>query len=283
VIDLHTHTNESDGTCTPLELIDRALAMGLEALAISDHDTFAGYDQALGPAREYGLDLVCAIELSARLDSDGVKRRTVHLLGYFLHQPPSIEFRTWLQELQAARRERNFRLIAKLQSLGVEIELSEVERLGRTLTGRPHFARVLIQKGYAADWEEAFRKYLDDSAPGFVERESPDVANGIQRISAAGGLPVLAHPVRLGIRSHASEESLIGKLRDAGLKGIEVYHSDHTDSDQARYREIAKRFSLALTGGSDFHGDVKPGIALGTGVSGALHIPRSVLDELRKV
>jgi 3',5'-nucleoside bisphosphate phosphatase len=282
VIDLHTHTNESDGTCTPLELIDRALAMGLEALAISDHDTFAGYDQALGPAREYGLDLVCAIELSARLDSDGTKRRTVHLLGYFLHQPPSIEFRSWLQELQAARRERNVRLIAKLQSLGVEIELSEVERLGRTLTGRPHFARVLIQKGYAADWEEVFRKYLDDSAPGFVERESPDVANGIQRISAAGGLPVLAHPVRLGIRNHASEESLIGKLRDAGLRGIEVYHSDHSDSDQARYREIAKRFSLALTGGSDFHGDVKPGVALGTGVSGALRIPRSVLDELRK-
>jgi predicted metal-dependent phosphoesterase TrpH len=283
VIDLHTHTNESDGTCTPLELVDRALAMGLEALAISDHDTFAGYDQAVGPARAYGLDLVCGIELSARGDGDGLRRRTVHLLGYFLHQPPSPEFRTWLEELQGARRERNLRLTAKLQSLGVKIELGEVERMGRTLTGRPHFARLLVQKGYAANFEEAFRGYLGESAPGFVEREAPDVPTGIQRIISGGGLPVLAHPVRLGIRNPASEESFIGKLCDVGLRGIEVYHSDHSHSDQERYREIAKKFALAVTGGSDFHGDVKPGVALGTGVSGGLSIPRSILDELRKV
>jgi len=283
VIDLHTHTNESDGTCTPLELVDRALAMGLEALAISDHDTFAGYDQAAGPAREYGLDLVCGIELSTRLDGNGLKRGTVHLLGYFLHQPPALEFREWLGELQAARRERNVRLVAKLQSLGVEIELAEVERIGRTLTGRPHFARVLIQKGYAASYEDAFRRYLDESAPGFVEREAPDVPAGIQRIIAGGGLPVLAHPVRLGIRNPATEESLVGKLRDAGLRGIEVYHSDHSVSDQSRYKEIARKFALAVTGGSDFHGDVKPGVALGTGIKNGLNIPKSILDELRKV
>ena len=283
MIDLHTHTNESDGTCTPLELVDRALAIGLEALAISDHDTFAGYDQAVEPAKAYGLDLVCAIELSARLDGNGTRRHTVHLLGYFLHQPPSIEFRTWLGELQAARRERNVRLIEKLQSLGIDITLAEVERLGRTLTGRPHFARVLIEKGYAASWEDAFRRYLGESAPGFVEREAPDMSAGIQRILKAGGLPVLAHPVRLGIRNPASEEALIGKLCDAGLRGIEVYHSDQNHSDQARYQEIARKFALAVTGGSDFHGDVKPGVALGTGVNDSLDIRKSVLDELRKV
>ena len=282
MIDLHTHTNESDGTCTPLELIDRALAIGLEALAISDHDTFAGYDQAAGPARAYGLDLVCAIELSARLHDDVTERRTVHLLGYFLHQPPSTQFRTWLKELHAKRRERNLRLIAKLQSLGVDIELGEVERLGRTLTGRPHFARVLIQKGYAASFEEAFHRYLGEAAPGYVEREGPDVEAGIQRIASAGGLPVLAHPVRLGVRNPAAEEALISKLRDVGLRGIEVYHPDHSDSNQVRYREMAGRLGLTVTGGSDFHGDVKPGVALGTGVTGSLNIPRSVLDELRR-
>lgn len=282
MIDLHTHTNESDGTCTPLELVDRALAMGLEALAISDHDTFAGYDRAVEPARAYGLDLVCAIELSARLNEDGARRRTIHLLGYFLHQPPALEFRTWLGEMQAARRDRNVRLIAKLQSLGVDIELKEVEGLGRTLTGRPHFARVLIRKGYAAGYEEAFRRYLGESAPGYVERETPDVATGIQRIALAGGLPVLAHPVRLGISDCVAEEALIGKLRDAGLGGIEVYHSDHSESHQVRYREIARKFGLSVSGGSDFHGDVKPGIALGTGVSGSLNIPKTVLDNLRK-
>ena len=282
MIDLHTHTDESDGTCTPLELVDRALAIGLEALAISDHDTFAGYDQAAAPALSYGLDLVCAIELTARLDGNGLKRGTLHLLGYFLHQPPTAEFRTWLGELQAARRERNVRLIAKLQSLGVAIELAEVERIGRTLTGRPHFARLLIQKGYASNWEDAFRRYLDESAPGFVEREAPDVLMGIERILSGGGLPVLAHPVRLAIRNPATEESLIGKLRDAGLRGIEVYHSDQSATDQARYLGIAGKLGLAVTGGSDFHGDMKPGVALGTGVSGGLNIPRSLLEELRK-
>jgi predicted metal-dependent phosphoesterase TrpH len=283
LIDLHSHTNESDGSCTPAQLVEEAVRAGVTTLGVTDHDTFAGYDQAAAPARAYGLDLVCGIELSARLDGDGLRRGTVHLLGYFLHQPPAVEFREWLGELQAARRERNVRLIAKLQSLGLEIELAEVERIGRTLTGRPHFARVLIQKGYAANWEEAFRKYLGESSPGFVEREAPDVPTGIQQIISGGGLPVLAHPVRLGIRNPATEESLIGKLRDAGLRGIEVYHSDHSDSDRARYWEIAGKFALAVTGGSDFHGDVKPGVALGTGVSGSLNIPKSILDDLRRV
>jgi predicted metal-dependent phosphoesterase TrpH len=282
VIDLHTHTTESDGTFTPLELIDRAQKLGLEALAISDHDTFAGYDQAAVYRGATGLDLICAIELSSVWSGFGAHRRTVHLLGYFLHQPPSPDFRDWLQELQAARRDRNVRLVAKLKSLGVDIELREVEVMGRTLTGRPHFARVLIQKGYAADYEEAFRKYLDESAPGFVEREAPDVPVGIQRIILGGGLAVLAHPVRLGIRDRAREESLIGKLRDAGLQGIEVYHSDQSHSDQARYLELAAKFGLVVTGGSDFHGDVKPRIQLGTGVSGSLNIPKSVLERMMR-
>jgi predicted metal-dependent phosphoesterase TrpH len=142
---------------------------------------------------------------------------------------------------------------------------------------------VLIQKGYAANFEEAFRGYLGESAPGFVERDAPGVATGIQRIISAGGLAVLAHPVRLGIRNRASEDALLGQLRDAGLQGIEVYHSDHSDSDQIRYRELAERFALAETGGSDFHGDVKPEVALGSGLRGRLNIPKSVLDELRKV
>jgi len=133
VIDLHTHTNESDGSYTPAELIGHAVALKLDALAISDHDTFAGYDLAVQPAADAGLDLVCAIELGAR--TIGSPRRTVHLLGYFLHKPPSAQFRAWLDELLRNRRERNLQLIDKLQSMGVEITLQEVERVGRTLTG----------------------------------------------------------------------------------------------------------------------------------------------------
>ena len=156
VIDLHSHTNESDGTFTPQELIDCAVATGLEALAITDHDTFAGFDQAKPIAEAAGLDLVCGIELSTR--SPGGRSRAVHLLGYFLHRPPAAEFRAWLGEVLQDRRDRNIRLVKSLQSQGIDIELSEVEKMGRTLTGRPHFARLLIRKGYVATPEEAFRR-----------------------------------------------------------------------------------------------------------------------------
>lgn len=279
MIDLHTHTNESDGSCTPLELVDRALAIGLQALGISDHDTFAGYDQAAEPARAYGLDLVCGIELSAQMGID--RRRSVHVLAYFLDQPPSAKFRGWVNGLLASRRERNVRLVAKLQGMGVPIELSEVERIGRTLTGRPHFARVLIQKGFARDYDDAFRRYFGEEGPAFVQRHGPAIHEAAEQVAAAGGIAVLAHPVRLGIRDIAAEESLIQELRDAGLKGIEVYHSDHGPAEIQRYAAIAKKYDLAVSGGSDFHGDAKPDIALGTGRNGNLDIPKSVLEDLR--
>jgi predicted metal-dependent phosphoesterase TrpH len=279
VIDLHSHTNESDGTFTPEELVDLAMERGIEALAISDHDTFAGFDQALPVARSRGLDLVCGIELSTRVP--GSKVRTVHLLGYFLHQPPSAEFREWLGELIAGRRDRNQRLIASLHQQGIDIELGEVEKLGRTLTGRPHFARLLIQKGYVRSFDEAFRRYLGELAPSYVERYAPYVKAAIQRVVDAGGLPVLAHPIRLGFRDTEAEEKFIAELRDAGLRGIEVFHSDQGPREVERYAGIARKYNLAVSGGSDFHGEVKPQISLGTGYDGNLNIPKSVLEGLR--
>lgn len=281
MIDLHSHTNESDGTFTPLELVDLATESGLEALAISDHDTFAGFDQASPVARSRGLDLVCGIELSTRVP--GSKVRTVHLLGYFLHDPPSADFREWLDELIAGRRDRNLRLIASLHKQGIDIDLREVEKLGRTLTGRPHFARLLIQKGYVSSFDEAFRRYLGELAPSYVERYAPYVVVAIQRLIDAGGLPVLAHPIRLGFRDPVAEEKFIGELRDGGLGGIEVFHSDHGPRDSERYAAIARKYNLAVSGGSDFHGEVKPQISLGTGYHGNLNIPKSVLDGLRAV
>jgi 3',5'-nucleoside bisphosphate phosphatase len=278
VIDLHSHTNESDGTFTPLELVELAVKSGVEALAISDHDTFAGYDQALPEAQARGLDLICGIELSTR---DPGKARAVHMLAYFLRQPPPAEFRAWLSELIEGRRDRNRRLIASLREKGVEIELAEVERLGRTLTGRPHFARILMDKGYAANYDDAFRRYLGETAPTFVERYAPDVPVAIQRVLDAGGLPVLAHPIRLGMRDLDTEEKFIRELADAGLRGIEVFHSDHRPPDMQRYAGIARKYKLLVTGGSDFHGDIKPQISLGTGYHGNLNIPMTVLKDLR--
>jgi len=281
VIDLHSHTNESDGTFTPGELVQLATELRLEALAISDHDTFAGFDQALPEAQSRGLDLVCGVELSTRVP--GSKVRTVHLLAYFLHQPPPTDFRAWLDELISGRRDRNRRLIASLREQGIDIDLPEVEKLGRTLTGRPHFARILIQKGYVSSYEEAFRRYLGETAPTYVERFAPFVVAAIQRVIDSGGLPVLAHPVRLGFRDLEAEEKFIGELRDAGLVGIEVFHSDHRPADVERYSGLARKYNLAASGGSDFHGDVKPQIELGTGYHGNLNIPKSVLDHLRGI
>ena len=283
MIDLHTHTTESDGSFTPRELIDAALHANLEALAISDHDTFAGYEQALPLAQARGLDLVCGIELATRMTLNGGAIRSVHLLGYFLREPPSAEFRGWLGGILSARRARNQQLVESLRQFGVDIQLSEVEALGRRLTGRPHFARVLVNKGYAADIQEAFRRYLDESAPAFVERDMPHLALAIQKMTAAGAVPVVAHPIRLGVRDPEREDRVIAEMRDMGLRGIEAYHSDHRAPDIERYLALAKKYGLAVSGGSDFHGAVKPNVALGTGINGNLNVPRVVLDKLRQV
>lgn len=282
MIDLHTHTNESDGSYSPEELIRGALDADLEALAISDHDTFSGYDRVATLAHAHGLDLVCGIELSTRMAVGPSTNKNVHLLGYFLREPPSFDFREWLREIQSARRLRNQQLVDRLRGREVDITLSEVEALGRSLTGRPHFARLLVQKGYAEDTDQAFRKYLAESAPTFVERDSPHLAFAIQQIVAGGGTPVVAHPIRLGVRDFDQEESLIAEMRDMGMLGIEAYHSDHNAHDTSRYLALAEKYGMSVSGGSDFHGSAKPRISLGTGYNGNLNIPREVLDRLRE-
>jgi predicted metal-dependent phosphoesterase TrpH len=281
LIDLHTHTNESDGTYTPAELIQAAVDLRLEALGITDHDTFAGYDIAEPLARAAGLDLVCGIELSAKFQlRQGVK--SVHILAYFLAAPPPAEFRGWLAELQAGRRERNDRLIARLQGMGVDITLAEVVALGRSLAGRPHFAKILVRKGYAQSTDQAFRDFIGEDAPGFVERDAPFVAATIARIAGAGGLAVGAHPIRLGIRDHAEEEAAIAEMHDSGLHGIEVYHSDQTPADSARYLGYAEKYGMAISGGSDFHGGAKPHVSLGSGIRGNVNVSKQILDNLRR-
>ena len=274
MIDLHTHTNESDGTYTPAQLIDEAVSSRLEALGITDHDTLAGYDAALPVAQAAGLDLVCGIELSTKL-----RGRSVHLLGYFLNRPPSPVFRDWLREIQVSRRDRNARLAAKLRSMGMDVTLEEVESRGKSLAGRPHFAQVMVEKGYVKDTREAFDDYLDESAKAYVDRKEPTFAEGVQRILDGGGVPSLPHPIRVP-KNGERFEPLMREMLDAGLQAIEVYHSDHSPDDQRFFQEQAERHNLAITGGSDFHGALKSHIKLGTG-AGNLCVPREVLDRLR--
>jgi len=255
------------------------VAAQLEALAVTDHDTLAGYDQAEPLARAAGLDLVCGIEISTRFHG-----RSVHLLGYFVNRPPALAFREWLRDLHDSRRDRNLRLIARLRSLGVDITIEEVEAKGRSMTGRPHFARVLVEKGYVTTLDQAFEDYLDESAKGYVQRREVPMREGIERVLNGGGIPALAHPIRVGRRAGANGDELdqwVGEMRDMGLRALEVFHSDHRPQDVERYLDLARRLDLAVTGGSDFHGANKPRIELGRGYEGNLSIPRSVLDNLR--
>jgi predicted metal-dependent phosphoesterase TrpH len=276
LIDLHTHTYESDGSLSPRELIDAAMEIGLQAMAITDHDTFAGFDAALPYARERGLDLVCGIELSCKLDG-----HTTHLLGYFVHGDPGPQFRGWLDQLLTARRDRNRRLAERLQSVGLDIRLEEVERLGRTLTGRPHFARVLVEKGYVKTRDEAFKKYIGEHGKAFVEREGPTVEQGIEKIADARGLSSLAHPVRVEQRDPGIAD-IIGRLAAAGMAGLEVWHTDHNPKATEQFLAIAEKNGLTPTGGSDFHGEAKPNVRLGSGANGRLRIPVSVLEAMRQ-
>jgi predicted metal-dependent phosphoesterase TrpH len=260
----------------PAQLVDEALRTGVRILGITDHDTFSGYDQALPLARQAGLELVCGIELSTKLHG-----HSVHLLGYFLnpfHNPDGLGvFRRWIGDLQASRRDRNVRLIARLQELGLEITLEEVQARGGEMTGRPHFAQVLIEKGYVSSLQQAFDEYLDESAKGYVTRREPQFAEAVKHIRDAGGIASLAHPVR--IREDVA--AILPELRAAGLNAIEVYHSDHSPSQSALYLKLAEQHGLLVTGGSDFHGAVKPEIRLGTGRGGNLKVPDDLVDRLR--
>ncbi|SPF36589.1 PHP C-terminal domain protein [Candidatus Sulfopaludibacter sp. SbA4] len=271
MIDLHSHTNESDGTCSPAQLIREAVRAGVETLGITDHDTFGGYDQALTVASAAGVELVCGIELSTKLHG-----HSVHLLGYFLDGGCLAEFREWVLEMQASRRERNVRLAARLRELGFDIALEEAEALGRGMTGRPHFARLMVQKGYVANLRQAFDDYLDESARGYVYRREPQFAEGVAKIRQAGGIASLAHPVRV----NGNVPGLMPELCGAGLNAIEAYHSDHGERETELYLELAEQYGLLVTGGSDFHGEVKPGVKLGTGC-GNLRIPCDLLERLR--
>jgi predicted metal-dependent phosphoesterase TrpH len=285
MIDLHTHTDRSDGSTPPGDLLRQAAAEGLQALAIADHDTLAGYDAASPVAADCGVELVCAVELSTRPNETrqpGKRERSIHVLGYWLSSEPTVDFRRYLETQQASRRKRNVDLVAKLQQLGVSITLEDAEVYGRNQVGRPHFARVLLEKGYVTNMQQAFDVYLADEAQAGVDRDEPTLDEGIRRIKESGGIASLAHPIRLPQRG-ADLERLVESLLEAGLEGIEVFHSEHSPADCAEFAAISRRFGLIPTGGTDYHGDNKPGIRLGSGIDGNVRLPYRFLEEMREM
>jgi predicted metal-dependent phosphoesterase TrpH len=257
-IDLHSHTLHSDGTLTPSELVALAGKCGLRALALTDHDTTGGLDEALRESARAGLEVVPGIEVSVQYDPG-----TMHILGYFIDYR-SEKLQERLKGFQDARRNRNPQIIKKLNELGVDVTLEEViQESGGDQVGRPHFARVLIRKKYARDIPEAFAKYLAKGAPAYVDKRHLPPEDGIRMIADAGGIAVLAHPKQLRAKSEAELDAVLDRLVGAGLKGIEAYSSSQDEKESRGYREAGERRGLFITGGSDFHGGNKAQVELG--------------------
>jgi predicted metal-dependent phosphoesterase TrpH len=277
VIDLHCHTDFSDGSLDPLELVDHALRVGIETLAITDHDSLEGYDLARQYAEARGLRLVCGVELSTHCRWSS---RSAHLLGYF-QSDPGASFRAWLEVLREGRRRRNAALLHKLRDLGIALSMEELQAIAHRQLGRPHFARLLVEKGYAVSLREAFAVYLGETGLAWVDREEPLLEEAIARVSAAGGVASLAHPVRIGTDPVLLED-VVRSLKASGLEAIECFHPEHSAADTETLSAIAARHGLAITGGSDFHGSYKPEVHLGTG-KGDLAIPAACLENLRRL
>lgn len=258
-IDLHTHTTASDGSLTPHELVDRALSSGLCAIAITDHDTVDGVSPACARAKDTALTVIPGIELGAEHPGE------LHILGLGIDVGDAALL-TILSALREGRRERNRRMADKLISLGIPVSWPEI-CAGRheSAIGRAHFARALVQKGVVQDIAQAFDKYIGEGRPAYVPRFRLTPKQAVDLIGCADGLSVLAHPVQLGL-DEPSLYALCRSLRDCGLWGIEAYHPLHDPARTAMYIRFAARLGLAVTGGSDFHGDNKPDIELGDSV-----------------
>jgi predicted metal-dependent phosphoesterase TrpH len=274
LIDLHSHTIHSDGSATPSELIELAKRNGADAVAITDHDTVAGLEEGRADAARLGIEFVNGIELSAEF-SPG----TMHILGYYINDAEE-EMAATLAELRAARDARNPEIAGRLQALGVDLHYDEVAALaGNQVVGRPHFARVLVERGHAASIQDAFNRYLAKGSPAYVEKKRLSPADSIALIHKAGGLAVLAHPYQLKLSQEALEP-LISELADLGLDGIEAVYSRHSPADRDSYSRLAKRHRLLVTGGSDYHGTYKPDIMLVKGL-GDLAVPYALLEGLK--
>lgn len=277
LIDLHTHTTASDGSLTPRELVAAARRAGLRAVAVTDHDTVDGLAEALAAGRELGVEVVPGVEISVNRPGTSAG---MHMLGLYV-EPDRAGLTAGLRRLQKAREERNPKIAARLQELGVSATMEEVSAVsGGGQISRAHFAQVLAAKGVTANRREAFARYLGNDAPAYVPKFRLDAAEAIALLRAAGGVPVLAHPGLLKLEG-AQLESLLRRLRDQGLEGLEAHYSEHDAALRRRLESLAARLGLAVSGGSDFHGDPKPDIKLGWG-RGDLRTPAGLLAEIKR-
>jgi len=275
-IDLHTHSTASDGTDSPADVIAKAAEAGLEAIALTDHDTLDGLDAAEAAAAEQGVIFVRGCEISTETPWG-----EAHFLGLWIPRDPArtAALENALEDVRAKRLERNLSMAAKLQSLGFDVSYEAAAELaGGRVIGRPHFAELLCRLGVVKDRKEAFRLYLGEGCAAYEPRELMSPERAITLLKEAGALVSMAHP-RLLHASVAELRQLLEMLKPAGLDALEAYHSEHNAGDVRECIELADHFDLQLTGGSDYHGLPKPKIAVGSG-KGGLRVTRHVYEKL---
>lgn len=281
MIDLHVHSNHSDGTCSPEELVSLSQKSGVSVFALTDHDTVSGIRKAKAAAAQSAdsdspVTVISGVEISA-----AYQKKDIHILGLFVDETNPVLLAS-LEEAVTARDLRNERMAERFRNLGIPLTLEDLRLMNPdTVITRAHFANYLIKHGHVKTSQEAFTRYLNYDAPCFVPREYMQPERAISLILQAGGLPVLAHPLLYKLPP-AELEALLQRLSDAGLKGLEVYYSSNTNFDEQICYGLANRFGLLMTGGSDFHGANKPNLYLGTGRNHNLNIPEQILEPLYK-
>ena len=276
IVDLHVHSNKSDGTCSPSELVDLAIQKGLSAFALTDHDTTAGLDEAIEYAKDRDIEVVPGIEFSTEYQG-----RDIHVLGLAIDYKAPV-FADRLQAFVDSRIGRNRKMCRNLTEAGIDISYEKLMAAypGAVIT-RAHYARYLLDHGYVKSLPEAFERYVGDHCPYFVPREKVTPVQAVQLIRQAKGIPVLAHPTLYHMGKDALQK-LVSSLTEAGLVGLEAVYSTYSAGEEREMRQLALRNGLLISGGSDFHGSNKPGLELATGYHGKLVIPYDIWERLKE-
>lgn len=278
-IDLHIHSSASDGSLSPAEILEQALKLNLAAIAITDHDSIDGSQEALRCGIPPSLHFLTGVEISAAYPPFFPGSGSFHILGYGIRLDDPFLNQT-LKKLQEVRKNRNPKIIRRLNELGFPISLEEVQQIGGNgQIGRPHIALALKEKGHVKSIGEAFQKLLGAQKPAYVGKERLGCKETIEMIRGAGGIAALAHPGLLDIADESQLETLVKNLMKIGMGAIEVYYPQHTAEQTARFVRLAKQHRLLTTGGTDYHGALTPGIQMGSG-NGDLFIPFQIYEAL---
>jgi hypothetical protein len=275
MIDLHTHTNASDGSFSPRELVLLAKEYGISAIAICDHDSISGLDEGIMAGHEIGVEVVPAIELSCDYEKE------MHIVGLYIDKENKA-LQNKLVELGKKREKRNLKTLEVLNSLGFDIDISDILKIAKSaIWGRAHFARVLYEKGLVESTKDAFRKYLGHNRVAYIEEDKMSQKECIELIKNANGIPILAHLHFLKLDEDRLFELLV-QLKSYGLMGIEVKYSEYTAEQENLYNSLADKLQLLKSGGSDFHGIMKQNIKLGTGL-GNLCVSDEYLEKIKEI